>query len=110
MWVKDRLAYDEIRREQDGVYPIINPASFALLCAEIGQDYKDDLVWEPEACDALQSASEEFLIHRFHDQNSLAIHAHRSYISPNDARFSSHLSSADRFIKIFPPNRYAPHT
>jgi hypothetical protein len=67
------------------------------------QDYKDDLVWEPEDCDALQAASEEFIMQHFHDQSSLAIHANRSYVSPNDARFSSHLSSADRFIKMFPP-------
>ena len=65
--------------------------SINSVISYVGQDYKDDLVWEPEVYDALQAASEEFMMLHFRDQNSLAIHAHRSNVSPNDARFSLHL-------------------
>lgn len=40
--------------------------SINSVISYVGQDYKDDLVWEPEDCDALQAASEEFMVQHFH--------------------------------------------
>jgi hypothetical protein len=70
----------------------------------VGQDYKDDLVWEHEDCDALQAASEEFMVQHFNDQNSLAIHAQRSYVSPNDAAFLRTCRQLTGSLKFSRPN------
>jgi histone H3/H4 len=84
-WVKDRLALDAIRREQQNTTAIIDRDSFALLCAEIVQDMSSSaIVFDDEATDALQVAAEDFLITLFEDQALLAIHSDRTHITAKD--------------------------
>jgi histone H3/H4 len=84
-WVKDRLALDAIRREQQNTTAIIDRDSFALLCAEIVQDMSSSaIVFDDEATDALQVAAEDFLITLFQDQALLAIHSDRTHITAKD--------------------------
>jgi hypothetical protein len=40
---------------------IIDSVNFALLVAEIGQDFCSDLTWEVDAVLALQTAAEDYL-------------------------------------------------
>ena len=51
---------------------------------EIAQDFKTDLRWQVLAVDALQEASEAFLINLFEATNLCAIHARRVTIMPKD--------------------------
>jgi histone H3 len=51
---------------------------------EIAQDFKTDLRFQAIAIQALQEASEMFLVHLFEDTNLCAIHAKRVTIMPKD--------------------------
>ncbi len=74
----------EIRKEQATNDLIISKKAFKLLCQEIGADFKNDLEWEPEALDALQTALEEYLVSTFEGSNKVAIHSKRTHIIPAD--------------------------
>lgn len=47
-------------------------AAFSRLVKEIGHDFKSDMLWQPEAIQALQEASEHMLEQRFRKANKLA--------------------------------------
>jgi hypothetical protein len=44
---------------------IIDSNNFALLVAEIGQDFCSDLTWEVDAVLALQTSAEDYLVQLF---------------------------------------------
>jgi histone H3 len=81
------VALREIRRYQKSTELLIRRAPFQRLVREIAQDYKSDLRFQQSAVDALQEASESYLVSLFEDTNLCAIHARRgtlSYVSvPN---------------------------
>ena len=45
-----------------------------------------------DAMNAIQTAAEEFLVHRFEDANLCAIHAKRVTIMPKDMRLAKRIS------------------
>jgi len=47
-------------------------AAFTRLVKELGNDFKSDLLWQPDAVQALQEASEHMLEQRFRKANHLA--------------------------------------
>jgi histone H3 len=71
------VALREIRRYQKSTELLIRRAPFQRLVREIAQDYKSDLRFQQSAVDALQEASESYLVSLFEDTNLCAIHARR---------------------------------
>lgn len=84
----DNRSYAEIKKEQSDTGLIINQELFSLLIQELGQDFKIDLQFEPEALEAIQTAAEEYLVDLLKTSNKLAIHAGRTYIIPEDMRLA----------------------
>jgi hypothetical protein len=63
------------------------PISFfsSSFCGPIsGQEFKTDLVWAPDAVEALRCASEDYLTQLFQDAQDAAIHGRRSAVRPSD--------------------------
>src|SRR3989338_3676361 len=75
------VALREIRRYQKSTELLIRRAPFQRLVREIAQDYKSDLRFQQSAVDALQEASESYLVSLFEDTNLCAIHARRGTCS-----------------------------
>ena len=61
---------------------------FFRLVREISNDINMDLRWQCEAIEALQEASEAYLVHLFEDVNLIAIHAKRVTIYPKDIQLA----------------------
>ena len=78
------LALREIKFYQHTQVFLIAIRPFIRLCREIGQDYKTDIRWKPEAFFTLQQAAEAFLTGYFSDVNIAAIHHKKVTISPKD--------------------------
>ena len=78
------VALREIRRYQKGTELLIKKMPFQRLVREIAQDFKMDLRWQSSAINALQEASEAYLVKLFEDANLCAIHAKRVTIMPKD--------------------------
>lgn len=89
-------ALDEIRAEQRSTATIIDERAFARLVREIGQDYKNDLDFTPDAFAALQAAAEDYLVGLFGDAGLAAIHAQRTEIWPRDMQFARTLRGERR--------------
>ena len=77
-----------IRKEQVRTDLIFPHYAFAAFVAEIGQDFKTDLRYTPEALGAIQAATESYLIGLFEDANLEAIHAKRCHIQPKDIQIA----------------------
>ena len=78
------LALREIKFYQHTQVFLIAIRPFVCLCREIGQDYKTDIRWKPEAFFTLQQAAEAFLTGYFSDVNIATIHRKKITISPKD--------------------------
>lgn len=82
------VALREIRKEQKSTELVLPKAPFQRLVREIAQDMDEgehkDLLWSSEALEALQHASEAFLIEVFEDTNNLAIYRGCETIEPKD--------------------------
>ena len=78
---KDALRY--IRQMQRSSGPCIPFLPLSGLIREIGQDYKTDLDFEPEAFRVIQSMLETYLVELFEDANWSCIHgggsSHRTF-------------------------------
>lgn len=75
---------DAIREEQSNCDLIIDQSAFTKLVREITQDYNTDVRWDPNAIEALQTASEDYLIKLFDNCNRVAIGNKRTKIDCSD--------------------------
>ncbi|KAK0748592.1 histone-fold-containing protein, partial [Apiosordaria backusii] len=85
------LALKEIRRYQSNTDLLLLKLPFARLVREIAitcRPTNDELRWQSQAIQALQEASEAFLVHLFEDTNLLAIHAKRVTIMQKDLQLA----------------------
>ena len=82
------VALREIRRYQKSTEQLIRRLPFQRLVREIAQDFKTDLRFQFNALDALQEASEAYLVGLFEDVNLLAIHGKRVTIMPKDIQLA----------------------
>ena len=82
------VALREIRRYQKSTELLIKKMPFQRLVREIAQDFKNDLRFQASAINALQVATEAYLVHLFEDANLCAIHAHRITIMPKDIQLA----------------------
>ena len=81
-------ALKEIRHFQKGSSLLIRKLPFQRLVREIAGDFKTDLRFQQAAVDALQEASEAYLVGLFEDTNLCAIHARRVTIMPKDIQLA----------------------
>ena len=93
------LALREIRRYQASTELLILKLPFARLVREIALNvlpYQtgQDLRWQSQAIQALQEASEVFLVHLFEDTNLCAIHAKRVTIMQKDIQLARRIRGA----------------
>lgn len=93
------IALREIRRYQQSTDLLLLKLPFARLVREIAQNIlplqaAQDLRWQSQAIQALQEASEAFLVHLFEDTNLCAIHAKRVTIMQKDIQLARRLRGA----------------
>lgn len=82
------VALREIRKYQKNTELLIRKLPFQRLVREIAQDFKTDLRFQSSAIQALQEASEAYLVGLFEDTNLCAIHAKRVTIMPKDLQLA----------------------
>jgi histone H3 len=82
------VALREIRRYQKSNELLIRKLPFHRLVREIANDYIQNLRFQSTAIEALQEASESYLIGLFEDTNLCAIHANRVTIMPKDMQLA----------------------
>ena len=78
------VALREIRRFQKNTQLLIRKLPFQRFVREVAQDFKSDLRFQSFAIQALQEASEAYLVSLFEDTNLCAIHAKRVTIMVKD--------------------------
>ena len=78
------VALREIRRYQKSTELLLRKLPFQRLVREIAEDYHSELRFQSHAIQALQEASEAYLISLFEDTNLCAIHGKRVTIFPKD--------------------------
>jgi len=93
------IALREIRRYQHSTDLLILKLPFTRLVREIALDVLPysvgrDLRWQSQAIQALQEASEAFLVHLFEDTNLCAIHAKRVTIMQKDIQLARRIRGA----------------
>jgi histone H3 len=82
------VALREIRKYQKTTELLIRRAPFQRLVREIAQEFKTDLRFHASAMEALQEATEAWLVGLFEDTNLCAIHAKRVTIMPKDIQLA----------------------
>ncbi|OLL22870.1 histone H3-like centromeric protein cnp1 [Neolecta irregularis DAH-3] len=89
------VALKEIRRYQKSTDLLIRKLPFSRLVREISYDFVQGftdtvggLRWQSMALQALQEASEAYLVHLFEDTNLCAIHAKRVTIMQKDMQLA----------------------
>ena len=85
---EDTEALAQIRTEQRRTDDCIDPVAFRRLVAEITQDFRSDMRWTPEALQALQAGTEDYLVGLFEDTQVEALHGQRQTIEPDDMQCS----------------------
>ena len=82
------VALREIRRYQKSTELIIRKQPFQRLVREAAQHCKPNLRFKNAAVQALQEASEAYLVGILEDTNLCAIHANRATILPKDLQLA----------------------
>ncbi|EGG20599.1 histone H3 [Cavenderia fasciculata] len=85
------VALREIRRYQKTTELLIKKLPFQRLVREIAQEFKTDLRFQAAAIQALQEASESYLVGLFEDTNLCAIHAKRVTIMVKDVQLAKRI-------------------
>jgi histone H3 len=78
------VALREIRRYQKSTDTLIPKMALARVIRELAENIKPGLRFQISAIDAIQSASESFLVNLFEDTNLCALHAGRVSITKKD--------------------------
>jgi histone H3 len=78
------VALREIRRYQKSTDNLIRRLPFQRLVREVALDYKSNVRFQAAAIEALQSASEAYLVGLFEDTNLACLHARRCTIMVKD--------------------------
>ena len=82
------VALREIRRYQKSTELLIRRLPFQRLVREVAQEYKADMRFQSTALQAVQEASEAYLVGLFEDTNLCAIHAKRVTIMTKDMQLA----------------------
>ena len=83
------LALREIKQYQKSTDLLIRRIPFGRLVREVQLNFNHEaLRWEAKALEALQTASEQYLVELFEDANLCAIHARRVTIMVKDIQLA----------------------
>jgi len=86
------VALREIRKFQKSTDLLLRRLPFARLVREVADSLvrrgSEPLRWQATALEALQEASEAYLVHLFEDANLCAIHGKRVTIMPRDIQLA----------------------
>eukprot|EP00884_Botryococcus_braunii_P006709 jgi/Botrbrau1/16039/Bobra.7_2s0013.1 len=93
------LALKEIRKYQRSTELLIRKAPFQRLVREITLGFQTNLRWRTSAVEALQEAAESFLVQRFEDCNTCAIHGRRVTIMTKDLQLAHRLKGEAQCAK-----------
>lgn len=74
----------EVKHYQSTTKLLIRKAPFKRIVREVAQDFKTDLRFSVESFEALQEASEDFLVELFEKSQKMAIHRGAQTIEPKD--------------------------
>lgn len=74
-----------------GSRPVMPYAPIAGLAKEVGQDFKENLMWSPAAIRALDEALELYLVNLLADANLCALHRGSACVTPKDLQFARRL-------------------
>ena len=85
------LALQEIRKYQKSTELLIRKLPFMRLVQEIGQQFMSGIKFQGTVVNALQEASEAYLISLFENSNLCAIHAKWCTIMPKDIQLAHHI-------------------
>lgn len=95
-WRPGTVALREIRRIQKGTDLLIQKAPFQRLVREVAEEHKRDLRFQSSAVQAVQEATESYVISLLSDTNLCAIHARRVTIMPRDVQLALRLRGERR--------------
>ena len=82
------MALREIKRYQKSTELLISKLPFQRLVREVAESFFPTVCFHPSAIEALQEASEAYLVGLFEDTNLCAIHAKRVTIMPKDIQLA----------------------
>ncbi|BDA46702.1 Histone H3.2 [Coccomyxa sp. Obi] len=82
------VALREIRKYQKSTALLLKKLPFRRLVREVCESFNDGLRFQESAMEALQEASEAYLVGLFEDSNLCAIHAKRVTIMPKDMQLA----------------------
>jgi len=91
-------ALQEIRRYQKSTDLLIRKLPFQRAVREIAMDFKADLRFEAAAVQALQEASEAYLVGLFEDAYLCSIHSKRVTIMPKDMQLARRIRGEQHFV------------
>ncbi|XP_055343266.1 histone H3-like [Paramacrobiotus metropolitanus] len=100
------LVLRDIRFLQNTTHTLIPRSSFARLVREIAHKHTPDLRFQAVALQALQEASEHFLISLFEDVNLCAVHGRRVTIMPRDMTLVLRLRRDARYRSLEEQGRH----
>lgn len=84
-------ALREIRKFQSTTKLVIQKMPFQRLVKEIAQSIRPDLRFQSSAVEAIQEATEAYMVGLFDDANACAIHAQRVTVQPADIQLAMRL-------------------
>jgi len=91
-------ALKEIRKFQKSTDLLIHRLPFARLVREITLEFHHSLQWQNTALEALQYASEDYIIGLMEDANLSALHAKRITIMPKDLHLAQKIRGSKNNI------------
>lgn len=95
-WRPGTVALREIRRYQKTNELLLRKLPFQRIVREIAKAYFHDIRFQASALEALQEASEAYLIGLFEDTNLCAIHAKRQTIQQKDMQLARRIRGDER--------------
>jgi len=98
-WRPGTVALREIRKYQKSTEMLIRKAPFQRLVREVARDVKTELRFQSSALDALQEATEAYIVNVFEDAQLCAIHAKRVTLMPSDVRLAIRIRGDSKYNK-----------
>ena len=95
-WRPGTVALREIRKFQRSTELLIQKAPFQRLVRELAQQQKEGLRFQSSAVQAIQEATESYVISLLADTNLCAIHTRRVTIQPKDVQLALRLRGERR--------------
>jgi histone H3/H4 len=85
------VALRSIRKLQRGTELLLRKAPFQRLIREIAGQHKEGLRFQASAVDAIQTATESYIVSLLSDTNLCALHTRRVTIMPRDVHLARRL-------------------